>query len=369
MVIEYTPHAAQMEIHRARGFRFRTVCTGRRFGKTLCMAAELLDRGGGEAGGDYAWVAPTYGVAERGVEAFKTIAPEFARIVGRMPARAEFEGAAGPCRVWFLSADNPDSIRGFGFRGIVLDEAAAVPAAVWNYVLRPTLAQTLGWAVFISTPMGRNWFYDMFTRGVEGQAGFKSFTFPSNVSPYFPAKEWEEARLTLPEDVFRQEYMAEFLEDGAGVFRGIEGCLVEGETLNAERPTLNAQVRCGEAHGLDGADCDGGADGAVPGDGAVQPSGLAGAAGADRGVCEKVAGPAGDGRDRGRRPGVRRPAAGVAGRGGVSDHGAEQAGTGAGADGGGRTAAGDVAGGVSGQRQRAGGSRRLGGADRGDAAV
>ena len=48
MVIEYTPHAAQMEIHRARGFRFRTVCTGRRFGKTLCMAAELLDRGGGD---------------------------------------------------------------------------------------------------------------------------------------------------------------------------------------------------------------------------------------------------------------------------------------------------------------------------------
>jgi hypothetical protein len=48
MVIEYTPHAAQMEIHRARGFRFRTVCTGRRFSKTLCMAAELLDRGGGD---------------------------------------------------------------------------------------------------------------------------------------------------------------------------------------------------------------------------------------------------------------------------------------------------------------------------------
>jgi hypothetical protein len=47
---------------------------------------------------DYAWVAPTYGVAERGVEAFRTIAPDFVRIVGRMPARAEFEGAAGPCR-------------------------------------------------------------------------------------------------------------------------------------------------------------------------------------------------------------------------------------------------------------------------------
>jgi len=235
MQIDYTPHAAQQAIHDARDARFRTVCTGRRFGKTMCMAAEILDRGGGDAGGDYGWVAPTYTVADRGIDAFRLIAPEFVRIVGRMPARAEFEGAAGPCRVWFLSADNPDGIRGFGFRGLVVDEAAAIPVNVWNYVLRPTLAQTLGWGVFISTPAGRNWFYDMFTRGVERQPGFRSFTFPSNVSPYFPAQEWEEARRTLPEDVFRQEYMAEFLEDSAGVFRGVDGCLiVGGEVAGAE---------------------------------------------------------------------------------------------------------------------------------------
>jgi hypothetical protein len=237
MQISYTPHAAQLAIHKSRDARFRTICTGRRFGKTLCMAAELLDRGGGEIGGDYGWVAPTYGVAERGVEAFRTIAPDFVRVVGRMPTRVEFEGAAGPCRVWMLSADNPDSIRGFGFHGIVVDEAAAVPVDVWNYVLRPTLAQTLGWGVFISTPAGRNWFYDMFTRGVERQEGFRSFTFPSNVSPYFPAKEWNEAKATLPEDVFRQEYMAEFLEDSAGVFRGVDGCLVAA----GEEPLTEAQ--------------------------------------------------------------------------------------------------------------------------------
>jgi hypothetical protein len=227
MQIDYTPHVAQQVIHNARDARFRTVCTGRRFGKTMCMAAEILDRGGGEAGGDYGWVAPTYTVADRGIDAFRHIAPDFVRIVGRMPARAEFEGAAGACRVWFLSADNPDGIRGFGFQGLVVDEAAAIPVNVWNYVLRPTLAQTLGWGVFISTPAGRNWFYDMFTRGVERQPGFRSFTFPSNVSPYFPAQEWEEARRTLPEDVFRQEYMAEFLEDSAGVFRGIDACLFD----------------------------------------------------------------------------------------------------------------------------------------------
>ena len=227
----YFPHAAQAEIHRASGVRFRTVCTGRRFGKTLCMAAEMLDRGAAEDGGDYGWVAPTYNVAERGIEAFQAIASGVVRVVKRMPTRVDFNLGAGLSRVWFLSADNPDSMRGFGFKGIVVDEAASVPVDVWNYVLRPTLAQTCGWGVFIGTPAGRNWFYDMFTRGVEGQAGFKSFTFPSNVSPYFPEREWEEARSTLPEDVFRQEYMAEFLEDSAGVFRGIDACLMSGDGI------------------------------------------------------------------------------------------------------------------------------------------
>jgi hypothetical protein len=166
-------------------------------------------------------------VADRGIEAFRTIADGFIQICGRAPTRVEFTGPSGKVRVWFLSADNPDNIRGFGFQGVVIDEAAAIPADVWHYVLRPTIAQTLGWAVFVSTPKGHNWFYDLFTRGMDpGETDYASLTFPSKASPYFPAKEWDEARRTLPEDVFRQEYMAEFLEDSAGVFRNIDGCLI-----------------------------------------------------------------------------------------------------------------------------------------------
>jgi hypothetical protein len=130
-------------------------------------------------------------------------------------------------RIWFLSADNAEAIRGYGFNGLVIDEAASIPEDVWHYVLRPTISQTLGWAIFVSTPKGRNWFYDLFTRGLDPfEKDYASFTFPSNASPYFPAEEWEEARRTLPDDVFRQEYMAEFLEDSAGVFRGIDACLI-----------------------------------------------------------------------------------------------------------------------------------------------
>ncbi len=159
----YVPHPAQQEIHDARGKRFRTVCTGRRFGKTYCLAGELLDWGGSIRGGDYGWVAPTYNVADRGIEAFRAIAEGFVVVSGRAPSRVEFQGLKSlePTRIWFLSADNPDSIRGFGFRGLVIDEAASIPQDVWHYVLRPTISQTLGWAVFVSTPKGRNWFYDL----------------------------------------------------------------------------------------------------------------------------------------------------------------------------------------------------------------
>ena len=121
--VYYIPHPAQAAIHRARVKRFRTVCTGRRFGKTYCLAAEILDRGGGEKAGEYGWVAPTYNVAERGIEAFRAIAGDVIRVVGRTPSRIELRTTIGLMRVWFLSADNPDSIRGFGFLGLVIDDS------------------------------------------------------------------------------------------------------------------------------------------------------------------------------------------------------------------------------------------------------
>jgi hypothetical protein len=251
--LTYAPHPAQIAIHHARDKRFRCVCTGRRFGKTLCLAAELADRGAREGSGDYGWVAPTYNVADRGIEAFRMIADGFVHVCGRAPSRVEFTGFSGPVRIWFLSADNPDNIRGFGFKGLVIDEAAAIPADVWHYVLRPTIAQTLGWAVFVSTPKGRNWFYDLFTRGLDpSETDYASFRFPSNASPYFPAKEWDEAKRTLPADVFRQEYEAEFMEDSAGVFRNIDQCLVKDDNGSPKPEYIrNVVVGCDVAKHTD----------------------------------------------------------------------------------------------------------------------
>jgi len=204
----------------------------------------VLDRAG-KAPGDYGWVAPTYNVAERGKEALQSIAGGFVRFVGRTPSRAEFTSPTGSSRIWFLSAENPENIRGYGFRGIVVDEAAVIPPDVWNYILRPTIAQTLGWAVFISTPKGRNWFYDLFMRGLDpNEPEYQSFKFPSNASRYFPASEWDDAKRTLPADVFKQEYEAEFLEDSAGVFRGVSSCLFPEKTITRDDRAGPVVVGC-----------------------------------------------------------------------------------------------------------------------------
>ena len=234
----YTPHPGQLQIHAARNRRFRTVCCGRRWGKTMFAAAELLDRGGSEAAGDYGWIAPTYLIADRGIDAMRQFGAGFVTFTGKAPVVATFDGLRGPVRVFFLSTDNPDSILGFGFHGLVLDEAARIPFEVWTRNIRPTLSDHRGWCLQISTPLGRNWFFDEWTRGRSGDPEHGSWTFPSHTNPHFPPDEWRLAKQTLPEDVFRQEYEAEFLEDSAGVFRGIEGCLVPAAPAEPTGPVV-----------------------------------------------------------------------------------------------------------------------------------
>jgi len=84
----------------------------------------------------------------------------------------------------------------------------------------------MGRALFVSTPKGRNWFFELYGRGLDDNfPDYESFKFPTVSNPYIDPAEVEEARRTLPADAFRQEYEAEFLEDSAGVFRGILNCV------------------------------------------------------------------------------------------------------------------------------------------------
>jgi hypothetical protein len=110
---------------------------------------------------------------------------------------------------------------------VIIDEAAIVRGLLdaWNFVIRSTLVDYAGDAWFLSTPKGRNGFYQLWTLGQDPlNPDWQSWQMPTAANPYIDAGEIETLRQSLPERVFCQEILAEFLEDAGGVFRHVMEC-------------------------------------------------------------------------------------------------------------------------------------------------
>jgi len=118
------------------------------------------------------------------------------------------------------SADDPQSLRGEGLDFVVLDECAFMREESWSEALRPALSDRQGQAMFISTPKGRNWFWHLWQRGQDG-GEWQSWQRPTGENPFIAETEIQAAQHDLPERIFAQEYMANFLDDAGGVFRKV----------------------------------------------------------------------------------------------------------------------------------------------------
>jgi hypothetical protein len=137
------------------------------------------------------------------------------------------------------SADAPNSLLGEGLDMLVLDEAAYLDEEVWARVLRPTLTDRRGRALLISTPNGYDpLFHQAWMRGHDGRPGWAAWQFPTWDSPLIDPAEIEEARETLPERVFLQEYGAQFVAMAGAVFRNVR-----------DAATANPQARAVAGHG------------------------------------------------------------------------------------------------------------------------
>jgi hypothetical protein len=134
-------------------------------------------------------------------------------------------------RLAIFSLDNPASVLGHKFHLFVIDEAAQVKDGerVWHQVIRPTLADNLGRAVFISTPTTRSGlFWDQYQAGLDPERpDHESFHLPTASNPHIPTDELDDAERNTPELVWRQQYLAEFLSDGGSVFRGLDAVVAD----------------------------------------------------------------------------------------------------------------------------------------------
>ena len=231
-----------MEIHNAINSdgKYFVVSIGRQFGKTLLGENQAL-KWAVENNWKIGWISPTY-------KQCKKVFKEIVRAMGKNPFITSANHSdlvlnfTTGSTMLFYSAEAYDSIRGETFDALVGDEVAFWKPEAWNEVLKATVLVKGKKVLLLSTPKGKNQFYTLFNQSINND-NYHSFYGTSFDNPFIERSEIEDARRMLPDHIFRQEYLAEFLDDASSVFRNIKECIEIGE----ETRTLFAGVDLGRA--------------------------------------------------------------------------------------------------------------------------
>jgi hypothetical protein len=199
--------------------RFKVVAAGRRCGKSRMAAVTLLIEGlKCPQGSAVLYVSPTMGQSRQ-------IIWDLLLDLGREVIQSSHVNnlditLINGARIYVRGADRPDTLRGVSLTYAVLDEVADIKPEAWEQVIRASLSDKRGRALFIGTPKGRNWFYDTFKLGEsEDDPDWKSWHFTTADNPLIDQAEIESAKKTLSTFAFKQEYMASFTNAGSDIFK------------------------------------------------------------------------------------------------------------------------------------------------------
>ena len=201
--------AAQSKIVQDK-HRFKVVIAGRRFGKTHLAVRELCYNAK-EPNKEVWYVTSSYRAAK--MIAWKKLRQRLIELrwIQKINESELTITLKNGSTIALKGADNPDSLRGVGLDYLVIDEVAEVDPEAFYEVLRPTLADKQGSALFIGTPKGStNWAKDLFDMEIEFPEQWKSFSFTTIEGGNVPAEEIEAARRDLDIRTFRQEFEATF---------------------------------------------------------------------------------------------------------------------------------------------------------------
>jgi phage terminase large subunit-like protein len=233
--VELPPLHPGQQVVRVHPARFKVVAAGRRWRKTslgVLMSSEV-----GLCGRRAWWVAPSFPMASIGWRMLRRVAYQIPGIDISDSERFITYPSGGWVQV--KSAHDPDSLRGEGLDFVTLDECAFIHEMAWAEGLRPALADREGGALFISTPKGRNWFWQAWLRGqTNDDPQWHSWRFTTANNPNISGNEIAAAKGMLPERVFRQEFEAEFLEDAGVVFRRV----IEAMTAVPQATGMNTRM-------------------------------------------------------------------------------------------------------------------------------
>ena len=199
--------------------RFKVVAAGRRCGKSRMAAVTLLIEGlKCPQGSAVLYVSPTMGQSRQII--WDLLLDLGRDIIQNSHVNNLDITLINGARIYVRGADRPDTLRGVSLTYAVLDEVADIKPEAWEQVIRASLSDKRGRALFIGTPKGRNWFYDTFKLGEsEDDPDWKSWHFTTADNPLIDQKEIESAKKTLSSFAFKQEYMASFTNAGSDIFK------------------------------------------------------------------------------------------------------------------------------------------------------
>lgn len=210
MALRYVPREQFVPLHN-RKQRWAAVNTHRRAGKTVALVNDLIF-GGLECRlhkPQLAYVGPTYSQAKRVAWAYlKDFAEPY---LSKPPQEAELKVTLkNEATIYVLGADNADSLRGMYLDGCVPDEYALFKPSVFSQVIRPALSDRNGWAIFASTPRGKNLFYDICQIAKNNPEEWFYLNLPADTSGIISPRELTELQKDMDPEEFAQEYLCSF---------------------------------------------------------------------------------------------------------------------------------------------------------------
>ena len=197
---------------------------GRQYGKSTLAMLRMVRKLLAKPAGNHYWVSPIVPQARVQFERFLALYHQFISKHNKSHMECRLINGA-----WthFKGSDNPTSLKSDTLTSGTLDECGTMHQSVWPEVVRPMLAVNQGGCDFTGTPKGKNWFH-MLAENAKLGGEWSFHHAPSNKSPFFSQAEFESIKASTVEAIFRQEYLAEFVDEGSEVFRSFREC-IKGE--------------------------------------------------------------------------------------------------------------------------------------------
>ena len=200
---------------------FGTLVAPRGSGKTLAAINFTMYWALQKKNRKIGWCSPTFSQAKSVLDQIVKAAPDLIESSNRMEAVITFINGS---TIKFLSSDSADNIRGFRFTHLILDEAAYIKESVISTILLPTLNPNGVKCLLVSTPAGKNHFFSWYMKD-----DVVSHRITLEECPYISQTLLDEAKSSLPVDIYSQEYLAQFVDSANDVFKSIEKVAFVGE--------------------------------------------------------------------------------------------------------------------------------------------